>query len=98
MGIVTRTSPEKEKTPVNAAPKFRPLPPANTPYHLRRSKMLLLRTSLVLLPPGSALVQSMSPLLSTPNMLIFCIALTNAASHMLLLSANALNGTAVNGC
>lgn len=59
--------------------------------------MLLLLTSLFLLPPGNALVQSIISLLSTPSMLIFFIALTKAASQARLLTAKEAKGRAVNG-
>lgn len=80
--------------PVNEQIKHRPLFVA---YHFKRSNRLLLLISLFLLPPGSALVQSTSPAPSTPNMLIFVIALTNATSHAPLLTAKLLNGIAVMG-
>jgi hypothetical protein len=50
-----------------------------------------------LLPPGSAEVQSINPLESTPSMLIFCIAETNARSHAPLLRAKVLKGILVRG-
>jgi hypothetical protein len=53
--------------------------------------------SLFLLPPGSALVQSINPLWSTPIMLILVIALTKARSQAPLLSAKVLNGSIVSG-
>jgi hypothetical protein len=67
-------------------------------YHFNLSQTPLLLTSLLLLPPGNALVQSISPLSSTPNILIFCMALTNAASHAPLLTENVVKGIAVSGC
>jgi hypothetical protein len=66
-------------------------------YHLKRSKMLLLLTSRLLLPPGSALVQSIKFLFSTPSMLILTIAPTNAESHKPLLAAKVEKGIAVRG-
>jgi hypothetical protein len=59
-------------------------------YHPRRSNIDDLFTSLLLLPPGSADVQSTSfPL--TPIMLIFVIAGTKATDHADWLAAKALN-------
>ena len=63
-------------------------------YHPRRSNIDDLLTSLLLLPPGSADVQSTSfPL--TPIMLIFVIAGTKATDHADWLTAKVLNGTIV---
>jgi hypothetical protein len=66
-------------------------------YHFKRSNRLLLLISRFLLPPGSALVQSINPSASTPSMLILVIAPTNATSHAPLLAAKVLNGIAVIG-
>jgi hypothetical protein len=67
-------------------------------YHPNLSNSPLLLTSLFLLPPGSALVQSTMSPASTPNMLILLIALTNATSHTPLLNEKELKGTVVRGC
>jgi hypothetical protein len=66
-------------------------------YHFNRSKTLLFLISRFALPPGSADVQSTRPSLSTPNMLIFCIAATKATSHAPLLTAKLLKDRAVRG-
>lgn len=58
---------------------------------------MLLFTSLFLLPPGSALVQSIKFVSSTPSMLILTIAPTKAESHMPLLAAKVEKGMAVRG-
>jgi hypothetical protein len=70
---------------------------ASPAYQLNLSNNPLLLTSLFLLPPGSALVQSTMSPASTPNMLSLLIALTNATSHAPLLTENVLNGTVVSG-
>jgi hypothetical protein len=63
-------------------------------YHPRRSNIGDLLTSLLLLPPGSADVQSTSfPL--TPIMLILVIAGTKAIDHAAWLTEKLLKGTMV---
>ena len=68
------------------------------PYHPNLSNIPAPLTSLFLLPPGNAPVQSTNPLESTPNIPIFSIAGTKALSHAPLLTANVFIGIPVTKC
>lgn len=66
-------------------------------YRFNLSHKSLALISLFILPPGSALVQSIRSFESTPSILSLVMALTKASSQALLLDANAEKGPEVRG-